>query len=123
MIKSVDNHKQRCDLVTHPDAVVNFPQRPRLNELRCSFSAKYFLTMTYIVFMASAGSWHEGCVRSKCQSGRAQKVRLAVIEFRWVVFLVLWTLLIGPVLNLAKQTPSSQTLRAKTATVSSTMIR
>src|SRR6478735_3632517 len=45
-----------------------------------------------------------------------------MIEFRWVVFLVLWTLLIGPVLNLAKQSPS-QTLRAKTAPARSTLIR
>lgn len=39
-----------------------------------------------------------------------------MMEFRWVIFLVLWTMLIGPVLNLAKQSPN-QTLRAKTAQV------
>jgi hypothetical protein len=40
-----------------------------------------------------------------------------MIEFRWIVALVLWTLLIGPVLNLAKQSPDGQSLRAKTSAV------
>jgi hypothetical protein len=48
---------------------------------------------------------------------------LNVIEFRWVVFLVLWTMLIGPVLNLAKHTPDGQSLRAKTTPVRATLTR
>jgi len=38
-----------------------------------------------------------------------------VIEFRWVIALVLWTLLIGPVLDLAPQKARTQPDRAKTA--------
>ena len=40
-----------------------------------------------------------------------------MIEFRWVVFLVLWTLLIGPVLDFTQSAPSAQQPRAKTAVV------
>jgi hypothetical protein len=46
-----------------------------------------------------------------------REARCDMIEFRWIVALVLWTLLIGPVLNLAKQSPDGQSLRAKTAPV------
>jgi hypothetical protein len=36
-----------------------------------------------------------------------------MMEFRWVVFLVLWTLLIGPVLDFTQHTNSAQPPRAK----------
>lgn len=36
-----------------------------------------------------------------------------MMEFRWVVFLVLWTLLIGPVLDFTQHTNSAQLPRAK----------
>ena len=41
-----------------------------------------------------------------------------MIEFRWVVFLTLWTLLIGPVVDLGQKAPTAQQGRAKTAAVS-----
>jgi len=36
-----------------------------------------------------------------------------MIEFRWVVFLTLWTLLIGPVLDFSQSSPNAQQPRAK----------
>ncbi|MBI3822039.1 MAG: hypothetical protein HY289_05080 [Planctomycetes bacterium] len=38
-----------------------------------------------------------------------------MIEFRWVIFLALWTLLIGPILDFAPSTPTAQATRTKTA--------
>ena len=46
----------------------------------------------------------------------------AMIEFRWVVFLTLWTLLIGPIFDLAP-TPSSPGPRAKAAAVKTVKAR
>jgi hypothetical protein len=43
-----------------------------------------------------------------------------MIEFRWVVFLTLWTLLIGPILDFAPSAPSSQTARAKSVSQAKT---
>jgi hypothetical protein len=40
-----------------------------------------------------------------------------MIEFRWVVFLALWTLLIGPVFDLAQNAPTAQQDRIKVAPV------
>jgi len=40
-----------------------------------------------------------------------------MIEFRWVVFLTLWTLLIGPILNFGQRAPTAQHPRAKTEMV------
>ena len=36
-----------------------------------------------------------------------------MIEFRWIVFLTLWTLLIGPVLDFTQSSPTAQQPRAK----------
>lgn len=36
-----------------------------------------------------------------------------MIEFRWVIFLTLWTLLIGPVLDLTQNAPTAPHSRAK----------
>ncbi|MBI2806982.1 MAG: hypothetical protein HYX68_18530 [Planctomycetes bacterium] len=36
-----------------------------------------------------------------------------MIEFRWVVVLTLWTMLIGPILDFTKSTPTAQATRAK----------
>jgi hypothetical protein len=36
-----------------------------------------------------------------------------MIEFRWIILLTLWTLLIGPVVDLTQSAPTAQT-RAKT---------
>jgi len=44
----------------------------------------------------------------------------AMMEFRWVVFLVLWTLLIGPVLDFTQHTNSAQPPRAKTVQTTKT---
>lgn len=40
-----------------------------------------------------------------------------MIEFRWVVFLTLWTLLIGPILDFTQSSPTAQATRAKTMPV------
>ena len=40
-----------------------------------------------------------------------------MMEFRWVIVLALWTLLIGPVLDFTQSNPSTSTARAKTANV------
>ncbi len=45
------------------------------------------------------------------------------MEFRWVVFLTLWTLLIGPVFDWTHSTPSSAHSRAKTVPIKSTNAR
>jgi hypothetical protein len=42
-----------------------------------------------------------------------------MMEFRWVIVLALWTLLIGPVLDFTQSTSNSPTARAKTANVKS----
>lgn len=36
-----------------------------------------------------------------------------MIEFRWMAFLALWSLLIGPVLDIAQKTPPGQQAGAK----------
>ena len=43
-----------------------------------------------------------------------------MIEFRWVVFLTLWTLLIGPIVDFTQSGPSVEATRAKTDSVSKT---
>lgn len=40
-----------------------------------------------------------------------------MIEFRWVVVLTLWTLLIGPILDFTQSTPTAHATRSKTATI------
>jgi len=40
-----------------------------------------------------------------------------MMEFRWVILLALWTLLIGPVVDLTQSYTSSSVARAKTANV------
>jgi hypothetical protein len=40
-----------------------------------------------------------------------------MIEFRWVVILTLWTLLIGPILDFTQSTPTAHATRAKTSQV------
>jgi len=47
----------------------------------------------------------------------SRKETPAMIEFRWVVFLTLWTLLIGPILNFGQRAPTAQHPRAKTEMV------
>ena len=44
----------------------------------------------------------------------------AMIEFRWVVFLTLWTLLIGPIVDFTQSGPSVEATRAKTDSASKT---
>jgi hypothetical protein len=41
----------------------------------------------------------------------------AMIEFRWIVVLTLWTLLIGPILDFTQSTPTVQATRAKTKNI------
>jgi hypothetical protein len=36
-----------------------------------------------------------------------------MIEFRWVMLLALWTLLIGPVVDLTQNAPTAQQTRSK----------
>ena len=43
-----------------------------------------------------------------------------VMEFRWVVLLTLWTLLIGPILDLTQNAPTGQAARTKTAPAAKT---
>jgi len=38
-----------------------------------------------------------------------------MIEFRWVIVLTLWTLLIGPILDFTQSTPTAHATRAKNA--------
>jgi hypothetical protein len=38
-----------------------------------------------------------------------------MIEFRWIAFLALWTMMIGPVLDFAQKSPPAQQARAKSA--------
>jgi hypothetical protein len=38
-----------------------------------------------------------------------------MIEFRWMVFLTLWTLLIGPVMDFTQSAPTAQATRSKPA--------
>ncbi len=39
-----------------------------------------------------------------------------MIEFRWVVFLTLWTLLVGPIVDFTNTSTTAQPTVAKTAT-------
>jgi hypothetical protein len=39
----------------------------------------------------------------------------AMIEFRWLVILTLWTLLIGPILDFTHNAPTAQATRVKNA--------
>ena len=41
-----------------------------------------------------------------------------MIEFRWVILLALWSLLIGPVVDLAPNAPTRSEARAKTSQAS-----
>ncbi len=43
-----------------------------------------------------------------------------MIEFRWVVFLTLWTLLIGPVVDFTNVPTTGQPTHAKTTSTKST---
>ena len=43
-----------------------------------------------------------------------------MIEFRWVVLLTLWTLLIGPVLDFTQNGSTAQATRTKTAPAAKT---
>lgn len=38
-----------------------------------------------------------------------------MIEFRWIICLTLWTLLIGPVLDFSHNAPKAQQVRTKTS--------
>jgi hypothetical protein len=38
-----------------------------------------------------------------------------MIEFRWIVLLTLWTLLIGPILDFTQSAPTAQATRSKPA--------
>jgi hypothetical protein len=38
-----------------------------------------------------------------------------MIEFRWIVVLTLWTLLIGPILDFTQNTPTAHATRCKPA--------
>jgi len=38
-----------------------------------------------------------------------------MIEFRWIVLLTLWTLLIGPILDFTQSAPTAQAIRSKPA--------
>ena len=40
-----------------------------------------------------------------------------MIEFRWVVFLALWTLLIGPVVDFTQTAPTAQQDHSKVAPI------
>lgn len=40
-----------------------------------------------------------------------------MIEFRWIVFLTLWTILVGPILDFTPSTPTAQATRTKTAPI------
>lgn len=46
-----------------------------------------------------------------------------MIEFRWVVFLTLWTLLIGPILDFSSNAPTAPSVRAKAASAKTKMPR
>jgi len=38
-----------------------------------------------------------------------------MLEFRWIVLLTLWTLLIGPILDFTQSAPTAQAIRSKPA--------
>jgi hypothetical protein len=38
-----------------------------------------------------------------------------MIEFRWIVLLTLWTLMIGPILDFTQSAPTAQATRSKHA--------
>ena len=40
-----------------------------------------------------------------------------MLEFRWIVLLTLWTLLIGPILDFTHSAPTAQATRSKAARV------
>jgi len=40
-----------------------------------------------------------------------------MLEFRWIVLLTLWTLLIGPILDFTQSAPTAQATRSKAARV------
>jgi hypothetical protein len=42
------------------------------------------------------------------------------MEFRWVVLLTLWTLLIGPVLDFTQHAPTGEAARSKNAPAAKT---
>jgi hypothetical protein len=46
-----------------------------------------------------------------------------MMEFRWVILLAMWTLLIGPVIDLTQGNSSSSAARAKTANVKAKNVR
>lgn len=41
------------------------------------------------------------------------KRKHGMMEFRWVVLLTLWTLLIGPIVDFTRTSPTAQATRAK----------
>ena len=51
------------------------------------------------------------------------KVGHAMIEFRWVIFLALWTLLIGPVIDFTQNAPTAQQDLNKAAPVTKAVAR
>jgi hypothetical protein len=60
------------------------------------------------------------CELSRHRSIVIVNERRRSVEFRWVVFLTLWTLLIGPILNLTPIAPTENAARTKTAPVPKT---
>ena len=40
-----------------------------------------------------------------------------MLEFRWIVLLTFWTLLIGPILDFTQSAPTAQSTRSKAARV------
>jgi hypothetical protein len=80
----------------------------------------YFIDLRRL--MCRRTEWHLDCVEINHVNDTPEMIgrRFAMMEFRWVVFLVLWTLLIGPVLDFTQHTNSAQSPRAKQAQTSKT---
>jgi hypothetical protein len=110
MLPGANNQAQRCK---HPATGHAPAKNGSLNWL--------FLCYALAVHCANSSRhsarWHDDC------SVNLQATMLppfttkesAMIEFRWVALLTLWTMLIGPILDFTQNAPTAQATRAKPA--------
>jgi hypothetical protein len=98
----------------HVNPWQHLPTSRRCNSLAlfCRITLEIFSLRQFIqVSLQSAyGLRHEG-FEANCASCKGKEAPM--IEFRWVVILTLWTLLIGPVFDFTQSAPSAPSARAK----------
>jgi hypothetical protein len=94
----------------------------RANVLTCDFNVSSFQTLKCDNSAIRMAFWHADCkTKKEAIALRAFTPKdSTMIEFRWVVLLTMWTLLIGPILDFTQSTPTVQATRAKTTPVAKT---